>query len=516
MKVEFIIIATIGLIQLYVFFGVYKKIKKLKKYFPLIKELSIRNKEVIFNDDVEVNIDYIEVNKKTSKEFKESLDSTNSYLENNKGSAADFNIIKDITERHIDTIINSINSTVSAPLFLGLAGTFFGIIYGLSFLEFSDMENGASVITTDSIGSLIKGVVTAMIASAMGLILTLLNSAWFYKDALYKNEKDKNDYYDFIQSKLLPKLSKDVSDSLGSLKSNLDHFNNKFGENLIHYKDSFGMLNENLVSQKDFLEAVQEVGVIKLSNKIVKTFESINEASNQFENFKGYQSSLNKTVSASIGVMKEYNDVSVKFSNFNKNLDKVTEHIVESSDFYHQFKAFLESHFSEVEERKNIFTSSIGQIDEVLIAKLKELSDKTLEQKDFYNDQWRSTVDILNKDIVVLFSKMTEYVQTEAESLKNYISSEEKGLQQIFESNKEFFKDFRYVEQLFTKFTAFAELSNIHQENIEKGVKTIAELLSEEASLIKVNSNLVEIKIALEKLNTSILQQNRNSREEEQ
>lgn len=516
MKVEFIIIATIGLIQLYVFFGVYKKIKKLKKYFPLIKELSIRNKEVIFNDDVEVNIDYIEVNKKTSKEFKESLDSTNSYLENNKGSAADFNIIKDITERHIDTIINSINSTVSAPLFLGLAGTFFGIIYGLSFLEFSDMENGASVITTDSIGSLIKGVVTAMIASAMGLILTLLNSAWFYKDALYKNEKDKNDYYDFIQSKLLPKLSKDVSDSLGSLKSNLDHFNNKFGENLIHYKDSFGMLNENLVSQKDFLEAVQEVGVIKLSNKIVKTFESINEASNQFENFKGYQSSLNKTVSASIGVMKEYNDVSVKFSNFNKNLDKVTEHIVESSDFYHQFKAFLESHFSEVEERKNIFTSSIGQIDEVLIAKLKELSDKTLEQKDFYNDQWRSTVDILNKDIVVLFSKMTEYVQTEAESLKNYILSEEKGLQQIFESNKEFFKDFRYVEQLFTKFTAFAELSNIHQENIEKGVKTIAELLSEEASLIKVNSNLVEIKIALEKLNTSILQQNRNSREEEQ
>jgi hypothetical protein len=515
MKVEFIIIATIGLIQLYVFIGVRKKIKKLKKYFPLIKELSIRNKEVIFNDDVEINIDYIEVNKKTSKEFKESLDSTNSYLENNKGSAADFNIIKDITERHIDTIINSINSTVSAPLFLGLAGTFFGIIYGLSFLEFSDMENGASVITTDSIGSLIKGVVTAMIASAMGLILTLLNSAWFYKDALYKNEKDKNDYYDFIQGKLLPKLSKDVSDSLGSLKSNLDHFNNKFGENLIHYKDSFGMLNENLVSQKDFLEAVQEVGVIKLSNKIVKTFESINDASNQFENFKGYQSSLNKTVSASIGVMKEYNDVSVKFSNFNKNLDKVTEHIVESSDFYHQFKAFLESHFSEVEERKNIFTSSIGQIDQVLIAKLKELSDKTLEQKDFYNDQWRSTVDILNKDIVVLFSKMTEYVQTEAESLKNYISSEEKGLQQIFESNKEFFKDFRYVEQLFTKFTAFAELSNIHQENIEKGVKTIAELLSEEASLIKVNSNLVEIKIALEKLNTSILQQNRNSREEE-
>lgn len=511
---ELVIIIGIGILQFIVFAKVYAKVGVLNEFFPSIKQLSIQNRSLEFIKGEEINVDYIAIEKKSSNEFKATIDSTNSYLENNKGSAADFNIIKDITERHIDTTINSINSTISAPLFLGLAGTFFGIIYGLSFLEFSDMENGVTVITTDSISSLIQGVVTAMIASAIGLILTLINSAWFYKEALYKNEKDKNEYYDFIQSKLLPKLSKDVSDSLGTLKSNLDHFNNKFGENLIHYKDSFGMLNENLVSQKDFLEAVQEVGIIKLSNKIVKTFESINDASNQFEDFKGYQSSLNNTVNASIGVMKEYNDVSIKFANFNKNLDLVADHIVESSDFYHQFKAFLESHFSEVEQRKNIFTSSVGQIDKILSAKLKELSDKTLEQKDFYNDQWRSTVDVLNKDIVELFSKMTEYVQKEAESLKKYISSEEEGLHQIFESNKEFFKDFRYVEQLFTKFTAYAKVSNTHQQNIESGVKKITELLSNDASLIKVNANLVEIKIALENLNTTITQQNKNSNEQ--
>ncbi|WP_323027768.1 hypothetical protein [Gelidibacter japonicus] len=514
MNIELLIIVGIGLLQLYVFYKVFQKIGVLRKYFPSIKSLSIRNKDIDFNEETEINVDYISIDAKVSTEFKEMINSTNSYLENNKGSAADFNIIKDITERHIDTTINSINSTVSAPLFLGLAGTFFGIIYGLSFLEFSDMENGVSVITTDSIGSLIKGVVTAMVASAIGLILTLINSAWFYKDALYKNEIDKNTYYDFIQGKLLPKLSKDVSDSLGTLKSNLDHFNNKFGENLINYKDSFGKLNENLVSQKEFLEAVQEVGLVKLSNRIIKTFELVNDASNQFQDFKGYQTSLNKTVSASIGVMKEYNDVSEKFANFNKNLDLVTGHIVESSDFYHQFKTFLESHFSEVEHRKNIFTSSIEQIDGVLSAKLQEVSDKTIEQKDFYNDQWRSTVDVLNKDIIELFSKMTQYVQTEAESLKKYISTEEHGLQQIFESNKEFFKDFRYVEQLFTKFSAYAEISHTHQENLENGVKTITELLSDDASLINVNKNLVEIKLAIEKLSITISQQNKAKNEQ--
>lgn len=509
MNIELYIIIGIGLLQLITFFKVLKKIKILKGYFPLIKSLSIRNKDVDFNEETEINVDYISIDAKASKKFKKTINSTNSYLENNKGSSADFNIIKDITERHIDTTINSINSTVSVPLFLGLAGTFFGIIYGLSFLEFTDMENGVSVITTDSIDSLIRGVVTAMIASAIGLILTLLNSAWFYKDALYKNEIDKNKYYDFIQGELLPKLSKDVSDSLGSLKSNLDHFNNKFGENLINYKDSFGKLNENLVSQKKFLEAVEEVGLVKLSGQIVKTFKLVNDASNQFEDFKGYQDSLNKTVSASIGILKEYNSVSEKYENFNENLDLVAGHIVESSDFYHQFKSFLENHFSEVEHRKNVFTNSMEQIDEVLEQKIQQLSNKTLEQKDFYNDQWRSTVDILNKDIIELFSKMTEYVQKEAESLKKYISTEERGLQQIFESNKEFFKDFRYVEQLFTKFSAYAEISHTHQKNLEEGVKTITELLSNDASLINVNKNLVEIKLAIEKLSITISQQNK-------
>ena len=85
---------------------------------------------------------------------------------------------------------------------------------------------------------------------------------------------------------------------------------------------------------------------------------------------------------------------------------------------------------------------------------------------------------------------MTEYVQSEAESLKKYIATEEHELQKIFESNKEFFKDFKYVEQLFNKFTTYAEISHKHQENVENGIKTISELLSNDVSLVLVNKNL--------------------------
>jgi hypothetical protein len=512
---EFIIIAAIVLIQGAVFYSVLKKIITLNKFFPSIKKLSIRNKNIEFGEEGQINVDLITIDSPSSEGLSEIIKSTNSYLINNKGSAADFNIIKDITERHLDALVNSINSTISSPLYLGLAGTFFGIIYGLSFLDFESPINGVSVISSASIGSLIKGVITAMIASATGLILTIINSAWLYKNALYKNEREKNTYYDFIQSQLLPKLSKDVSDSLGSLKSNLDYFNNKFGENLINYKDSFQLLNDNLQKEKDFLEAIQEVGLNKLSLQIVNTFEKVSDASNEFHDFQQYQTELNKCVSSSIAILKEYNQISSNFENFNKNLDVVSHHIIESSDFYHEFKSFLERHFSEVEIRKNIFTESIDKIDNALTSKLKELSEKTLEQKDFYSEQWRSTVDILNKDIVTLFSKVSGYVQSEAESLKKYIATEEHGLQQIFESNKEFFKDFRYVEQLFSKFSSYAEVTYTHHQNVEQGIKLLTELLSNDASLIEVNKNLVEVRLAIEKLNITMSQQNRMKYEQE-
>lgn len=506
MAIEYIIISVVILAIIFfqrkVFLEVQESIKTLKNLFPEIKNLSIESERI--DEYSGLTYDKVQANGKISKGFQEILNSTNSYLKNNKGSAADFKIIEDIGERQIETLENKIESNISSPLYLGLLGTISGIVIGLTFFVTAIINNDKLLESASSIQPLIVGVILAMTASAIGLILTIINSSFKFKDAAFENEKKKNHYYDFIQAKLLPKLSKDVSDSLNSLKSNLDHFNNKFGENLINYKDSFELLNQNLTGQKEFLEAVQEVGLRKLSTQIVKTFENINEASNHFHEFQQYQGELNKNVSASIGILKEYNQVSSTFNEFNKKLDLVTGHIVESSDFYHEFKNFLENHFSEVEQRKNIFINSIDQIDNVLTKKLQDLSDKTLEQKDFYNEQWRSTVDILNKDIVELFSKMTGYVQSEAESLKKYIATEEHELQKIFESNKEFFKDFKYVEQLFNKFTTYAEISHKHQGNVENGIKTISELLSNDASLVLVNKNLAEIKLAIEKLTISL------------
>ena len=66
-----------------------------------------------------------------STEFGQIITDTNEYLLNNRGAAADFGILKDISERHAEALDEEIQAQIATPLYLGLLGTFTGAILGL-------------------------------------------------------------------------------------------------------------------------------------------------------------------------------------------------------------------------------------------------------------------------------------------------------------------------------------------------------------------------------------------------
>ena len=66
--------------------------------------------------------------KNISPHFRGILSSTNSYLKNNIDTTAEFNILRDIADRVSDSEENKIASTISLPLYIGLMGTFVGVI----------------------------------------------------------------------------------------------------------------------------------------------------------------------------------------------------------------------------------------------------------------------------------------------------------------------------------------------------------------------------------------------------
>ena len=123
--------------------------------------------------------------------FDDIKNSINGYLKGTKGTEVDFQLLKDSVDRHCDMIEDEINSQMPLPLYFGLAGTMGGAIIGLIALVWGDAilrlmagnPNIAGDNAANNINDLLWGVAIAMLASAIGIILTSLNTIYF---------KDKN------------------------------------------------------------------------------------------------------------------------------------------------------------------------------------------------------------------------------------------------------------------------------------------------------------------------------------
>ena len=150
------------------------------------------------------------------------VDTINSYLLRNKGAVSDFNLIKDIVERNCDAVDEEINQQLPVPIYLGLMGTVLGIILGLWSINFDPQNFMASV--TD----LVESVKWAMGCSFMGLLLTTILSAWFYRGAKAKLEEQKNERHTFIQIELLQQRSQDANSFILTMQSHREKYTASF------------------------------------------------------------------------------------------------------------------------------------------------------------------------------------------------------------------------------------------------------------------------------------------------
>jgi hypothetical protein len=211
---------------------------------------------------------------------------TNAYLLKNKGTA-DFDILQSIAERRANALDAEVQGNTSAPLYIGLMGTFLGAILGLA-----GLLAGSGKFDEVGIQGFLRGVTVAMIGSLCGLGLTLWGNA-LYKSAHRQAEQRRNDYYTFLQVELLPILHSDMAGSLGSLKAVLDAFNQEFLSKIYEFGPIVRALNENISTQKDFLEQLQKVGYTQMADASIRVFDKVVQSAHHFENFLAYQEQLN-------------------------------------------------------------------------------------------------------------------------------------------------------------------------------------------------------------------------------
>jgi hypothetical protein len=335
LSLELVIVAGVVSTQFYFFYSTLEKINKLSDLFPenILDSSSIHpagsaaKSETLKTDE-----------RQFSKPFNHILESINKYLIKNKG-ATDFSIIKSIVERSIDSKESFVSSNISLPLYIGLMGTFSGVIIGLTQIAF------AGGVTDDNINSFIGGVLIAMIASFFGLLLTVINNSRNFKNAKAICDERKNNFYNFLQAELLPHLGSSLYDALDRLKVNINDFNKKFenninlfdtkfSENIRTLRDSVGSLSEtigvvvaNTETQKEFLSQLKKMGYNRMAEANIKVFNILKEAGPTFIEFIEKQKQLNDSVENAVHSIESISGIFDRVKAFENSVNNLGENI---------------------------------------------------------------------------------------------------------------------------------------------------------------------------------------------
>jgi hypothetical protein len=371
--------------QIYIAYRLWLKIKEYRDIYNLEDLPHIRQKSVSLEVFETGSID--EILKNTPNEIEEGVfEKTveiiylkniskryvlktivkyiNVYLIKNRGISIDFHIIKDIVDKHTETIENQIENRVPAPLYLGLAATMLGIIIGLFTVNF---DNGK--VALDAIQPLIDGVKYAMSASVIGLIITTLFSIKIYKDAQIETDEEKNVFLSKLQAELMPRMSKVKLPEVSILSSKLD----AFAKNTIGAVSQLDSIVEKtritVFQEKELLSEIRSMDVAKMTSANIKVFKKLDGMMESFENFAQYYESLDQSLKNTTVLIVKLKQFIDNTHNINVVLESIKEIVLQSknaNDFFNRhiksFESYQESVAKAVSEADDKMGIAIGQL----------------------------------------------------------------------------------------------------------------------------------------------------------
>lgn len=258
----------------------------------------------------------------------------NEYLMSCKGTAT-FNIIQNKTERRITKLYDKAVSKASFPTHYGLMGTFIGVFLGLFAFLLVSIVSGEG-ITDDAIHSLIFGVLVSMSTSFIGLRMST-DANDKIGNTKNKIDDDKNEFYEYIQNKLMPSVDVSLTDALGKLHETVTTFEPSFSHVIEGFKTTFnqcttafgedfrksvksmvsavdvmsrniGQINENVDRLEDLLNRLSGAEWLRYMRKFADAsdhFKTLTESLNDFERARRM---MLAAAQEAINIQKSYNE----------------------------------------------------------------------------------------------------------------------------------------------------------------------------------------------------------------
>jgi hypothetical protein len=419
-----LVLALVGW-QALVFFRNRQLIRQVEDMYPVAGRIAVQPIVVPYttgdlSQNPDIRYDALIANN-PSTEFGQIIADTNEYLLNNRGAAADFAILKDISERHAEALDEEIQAQIATPLYLGLLGTFTGAILGLVALvgnPFADVSPNPAADTSFSnsdVQRFLGGVLIAMIGSLFGLAFTLAGNH-LLKQARALSDRHRNAYYTFLQKALLPKLNSDMQTGMSNLKAVLDTFNtdffskiqNDFFSKISEFTPLIASITDNISIQKNFLEKIEQIGYSELANATIKVFDRVDESAQTFEKFLGYQQALNNTVTHGAEVAQVIVALLNRLTALEQGLASVPQYLQQHDDALRQQVAFFTQHGKLLTDLgaqiRQGLSEGVHKIDTELDERLLELQREATTA----HEEWQRHFRQLNQDNV--YQKITEYL----------------------------------------------------------------------------------------------------------
>ena len=410
MELTFPMIASIAVVILVVIFQ-FAKFSQNRKRIELFSKIFAGQD---YDLDKDENGMVVGITGSGNEIFDDIKSSINGYLGGTQGTEMDFQLLKDSVDRHCDMIEDEINSQMPLPLYFGLAGTMTGAIIGLFALVFGgsilELMSGTSGINAtgaaSNINDLLWGVAIAMVASAIGIIMTSLNTIYF-KDKKLQEETEKNRVLAWMQSRVLSAVPSGVSQQMKALVGQLATFNRNFRSNTEAINTTLSRAKEVYQSQADVIEEYKAIDLEGIANGVSSIMRRLRSSTESLDNFTQY-----------LNTVHEYYD---EMQVFVEKLDRETERIGILQDiqkFFQSHKAVIAEETSEAHKNiqqsiKAVQYSTEQQVNKTYVA-LTEQSQKLKSAVDENNEQFR----MLCQDMRNKFKEQMDAIPTVAQNLK--------------------------------------------------------------------------------------------------
>ena len=480
MIISFVMAVAFILWQRHEYIENRKAIARLKRFFSKKEDYSTC--ESYDNDEQGSHTSmYIKIKEvaEDDAELKNLINDINAYIKKSKGTVA-FSIIQNKTERRISMLYEIATSKLSFPTHIGLMGTFAGVFLGL--IMFLIGTTAVGEITDSSIKSLIAGVLVSMITSCCGIWLLILSHR-SASEATNQIDRDKNNFYEWIQNELMPTVDVSMVEAIGKLHETIDKFEPTFSGVISQFKDAFKDVTGAFGTE--FRKSVQIVAsaVDSMGNNMDKVNENIDLQSNLLATIKSNE--LVRGMDAFVAASKRFSEVTGSLDQFERArrimLVAAQETINIQKDFNEslQIPKQVAAEINAILNRITKFEESINGLG-VNIAQTQMVGNQLVEQ--------------IKTNINAIKTKQAvaeKYAEKSNNSLENYFEEQKKEVSLIMQ---------KYNEALEAYLNDYENMLKERKSELESRNKEFVEAIDRKLSLEDIRNDFKALRDISQKI----------------